>query len=48
LALGGRLFNNTHNNQTKDGFQLTVDVGEDALQGRGMWGDVVSLLKAAN
>ncbi len=48
LALGGRRFNDTHNNQTKDGFHITVDVGEDALPGRSMWGDVVSLLGAAN
>jgi hypothetical protein len=38
LALGGRHFNDTHNNQTKDGFHITVDVGEDALPGRGVWG----------
>ncbi len=48
LALGGRRFNNTHNNQTKDGFHVTVGVGEDALPGWSMWGDVVSLLRAAH
>ncbi len=26
LAFGGCHFNDTHNNQTKDGFQVTVDV----------------------
>jgi hypothetical protein len=48
LAIGGRCFNNTHNNQTKDGFYVTVDVGEDAMPGRSVWGGVVSLLRAAN
>ncbi len=48
LALGGCRVNNTHNNQSKDGFHVTVDVGEDALPGRSVWGDVVSLLGAAN
>jgi hypothetical protein len=47
LALGSHRFNNTHNNQTKDGFHVTVDVGEDALPGRSVWGEVVSLLEAA-
>ncbi len=48
LALGGRRIDNTHNNQMKDGFHITVDVGVDELPGRSMWGDVVSLLGAAN
>ncbi len=48
LALGGHHFNDTHNNQTQDGFHITVDVGEDALPGRSVWGYVVSLLGAAN
>ncbi len=48
MALGGRRFNDTHNNQTQDGFHVTVDVGEDALPGRSVWGDVVSSLRAAN
>ncbi len=48
LGLGGHRFNNTHNNQTKDGFHVTVDVGEDALLGQRVWGDVVSLHGEAN
>jgi hypothetical protein len=48
LVLGGRHFNDTHNNQMKDGFYFTVDVGEDTLPKRSMWGDVVSSLGAAN
>ncbi len=48
LALGGHRFNDTHNNQTQDGSHITVDVGEDALPRRSKWGDVVSLLEAAN
>jgi hypothetical protein len=48
LALGGCRIINTHNNQTKDGFHVTVDVGKDVLPGRSVWGDVVSLLGAAN
>ncbi len=48
LALGDRHFNDTHNNQTQDGFHVTVDVGEDALLGWSVWGDVVSSLGAAN
>jgi hypothetical protein len=32
----------------QDGFHITVAVGEDALPGQSMWGDVVSLLGAAN
>jgi hypothetical protein len=47
LALGGRCFNYTHNNQTRDGFQVTVDVGEAALPGRSVRGDVVSSLGLA-
>jgi hypothetical protein len=47
LALGGRRINNTHNNQTKDGFHIRVYVGEDALPGQSVW-DVVSLLGAVN
>jgi hypothetical protein len=39
LALGGRCFNDTHNNQTQDGFHVTVDVGEDALPGQSVWGN---------
>jgi hypothetical protein len=42
LALGGRRCNDTHNNQMQDGFHITVDVGEGALPGRNMGGDVVS------
>jgi hypothetical protein len=34
--------------QTQDGFLHHSDVGEDALPGQSMWGDVVSLLRAAN
>jgi hypothetical protein len=48
LALGGRRFNDTHNNQMKDGFHVTVDVGKDALLGQSVWGDVVSLCRAAD
>jgi hypothetical protein len=48
LALGGCCFNDTRNNQTQDGFHVTVDAEEDALPGRSMWGDVVSSLGAAN
>jgi hypothetical protein len=48
LALGGHRFNDTHNNQMQDGFHVTVDVGEDMLPGRSVWGDVVSLLVVAN
>jgi hypothetical protein len=48
LALGGNRFNETHNNQMQDGFHVTVDVGEDALPGQSVWGDVVSLLGVAN
>ncbi len=48
LALGGRCFNDTHTNQMQDGFHVTVDVMEDTLPGRSVWGDVVSLLGAAN
>jgi hypothetical protein len=32
----------------KDGFHFTVNAGEDALLGRSVWGDVASLLRAAN
>jgi hypothetical protein len=39
LALGGRRFNNTHNNKTKDGFHVTVDIGEDALPGWSVRGE---------
>jgi hypothetical protein len=48
LALGGHRFNDTHNNQTQYGFHVTVDIGEDALPGRSLWGDVVSSLGAEN
>ncbi len=48
LALGGHHFNDTHNNQMQDGFNVTVDVREDALPGQSVWKDVVSLLGAAN
>ncbi len=44
LALGGRCFNNTHNNQRKDGFHITVNVGEDALPGRSVWGNVCEII----
>ncbi len=48
LTLGGCRLNDTHSNQTQDGFHVTVDVEEDMLPGRSVWRDVVSLLKAAN
>jgi hypothetical protein len=48
LALGAHRFNDTHNDQTQDGFHVTVDVGEDAFPGQSVWGDVVSLLGAVN
>jgi hypothetical protein len=38
LTLGGCRFNDTHNNQMKNGFHVTVDVGEDALLGQSVWG----------
>ncbi len=48
MILGSCHFNNTHNNQTKKSIHVTVAVGEDALLGQSVGGDVVSLLGAAN
>ena len=47
LALDGRRLNGEHNNQPKVGVNGGWGVGEEAQPGRNVWGDVVSLFRAA-